>query len=40
MIGYRILEDVEAQDLPVPPQTGGYLEEVLSSGAPRPEWSF
>ena len=40
VIGYRILEDVEAQDLPVPPQTGGYLEEVLSSGAPRPEWSF
>ena len=40
VIGYRILEDVEAQDLPVPPQTGGYLEEVLSSGAPRPEWNF
>ena len=40
VIGYRILEDVESQDLPVPPQTGGYLEEVLSTGTAHPAWEF
>lgn len=25
---------------PPPPQTGCYLEEVLSDGPPRPAWNF
>ena len=40
VLGYRILEDVETLDLPVPPQTGGYLEEVFSTGPPHPAWNF
>ena len=40
VIGYRVLEDVEWHDQAPPPQTGAYLEEVLSAGEPIPAWKF
>ncbi len=32
VMGYRIHDDVESHELPSPPQTGAYLEEVISAG--------
>ena len=40
MMGYRIHDDVESHDLEAPPQTGAYLEEVVSAGKPIPTWNF
>ena len=40
VMGYRIHEDVESPELTPPPQTGAYLEEVISSGEPIPTWNF
>ena len=40
VMGYRIHDDVESHELPSPPQTGAYLEEVISAGEPIPTWKF
>ena len=40
IMGYRIHDDVESHDLEAPPQTGAYLEEVISAGKPVPTWNF
>ena len=40
IMGYRIHDDVESHDLEAPPQTGAYLEEVVSAGEPIPSWKF
>ena len=40
VMGYRIHEDVEDHDAASPPQTGSYLEEIVSAGQPIPAWSF
>ena len=40
IMGYRIHDDVESHDLEAPPQTGAYLEEVVSAGKPIPTWNF
>ena len=40
VMGYRIHEDVEDHDTVSPPQTGAYLEEVISAGQPIPDWIF
>lgn len=40
IMGYRIHDDVESHDLEAPPQTGAYLEEVVSAGEPIPTWNF
>ena len=41
ILGYRVLERAEATHAIAPaPQSGAYLEEVLSSGPPLPAWRF
>ena len=40
VMGYRIHEDVEDHDTVLPPQTGAYLEGVISAGQPIPDWIF
>ena len=40
VMGYRIHEDVEDHDTVSPPQTGAYLEGVISAGQPIPDWIF
>ncbi len=41
ILGYRVLERAEATHAIAPaPQSGAYLEEVLSSGPPLPAWHF
>ena len=40
VLGYRVLEDVEWDDQAPPPQTGAYLEEVISAGEPIAAWNF
>jgi acid phosphatase class B len=41
ILGYRILERAEATHAIAPaPQSGAYIEEVLSSGPPLPAWHF
>jgi hypothetical protein len=40
VLGYRIHEDVESRSSEPPAQTGAYLEEVRSAGAPVAAWRF
>lgn len=40
VVAYRVLGSAEHNGAPPAPQTGWYLEEVLSSGAAVPPWRF
>lgn len=40
LLGYRIHEDAESPELQPPPQTGAYLEEVISTGPAIGAWKF
>jgi hypothetical protein len=40
LLVYRILGQAEHRGAPAPPQSGCYIEEVVSSGTPLPPWRF